>query len=138
VRSKQILRHFINLPVHDLDRSCEFFRELGFEFNPKFSDENMTCMIIGERTFVMLIAESKFREFAAKPVADASRTTETILAFEVGSRDEVDDFVDEALAAGAARAAEPMDEDFIYIRSFYDLDGHHWEVLAMDESAMPQ
>ena len=41
-------RIFVNLPVKDLKRSVEFFTRLGYTFNPQFTDENATCMIVGE------------------------------------------------------------------------------------------
>lgn len=129
---------FVNLAVHDLATSVEFFTKLGFTFNPKYTDESMACMVLSDQAFVMLLVESRFGDFARKPVADASKATEAIYALEVGSRMEVDAFVNQAFAAGAARAAEPMEESFMYGRSFYDLDGHHWEVFHMDESAMSQ
>ena len=30
---------FVNLPVKDLPKSMEFFRQLGYTFNQQFSDE---------------------------------------------------------------------------------------------------
>lgn len=39
---------FVNLPVKDLSRSVEFFTQLGFTFNPQFTDETATCMIVSE------------------------------------------------------------------------------------------
>jgi predicted lactoylglutathione lyase len=30
---------FINLPVKNLAKSMEFFKNLGFAFNPRFTDE---------------------------------------------------------------------------------------------------
>ncbi|WP_407934907.1 VOC family protein, partial [Flavobacterium lindanitolerans] len=46
---------FVNLPVKNLNRSIEFFRKLGYTFNPQFTDENATCMIISDTIFVMLV-----------------------------------------------------------------------------------
>ncbi len=33
---------------------------------------------------------------------------------------------------------DPMDQGFMYGSSFYDLDGHHWEVLWMDPKGIQQ
>jgi uncharacterized protein len=41
--AKQI---YVNLPVKDLNKTNEFFKNLGFEFNSNFSNENATCMIV--------------------------------------------------------------------------------------------
>jgi uncharacterized protein len=123
--------------VKDLERTVEFFAALGFSFNPKFTDENATCMIINDSTSVMLLVESFFATFTRKPVADAHAVTETLLAISVDSRAEVDDFVAKALAAGGNEYAEPKDYGFMYQRGIADLDGHQWEVFFMDESQFP-
>ncbi|RZA21960.1 MAG: glyoxalase/bleomycin resistance/extradiol dioxygenase family protein [Lysobacteraceae bacterium] len=128
---------YVNLPVKDLERSIDFFAALGFSFNPKFTDENATCMIVNDSTSVMLLVESYFATFTKKPVSDARRATETLLALSVDSRDEVDALVAKALAAGAEEYAEPKDYGFMYQRGIADLDGHQWEVFFMDESRFP-
>jgi predicted lactoylglutathione lyase len=129
---------FINLPVKDLDASVAFFRKLGFEFDPKFTDDSATCMIVSEQAYVMLLVEPRFADFAKKPVADARTTTEVMIAVSAESREGVDEFADAALAAGGSPALEPMDHGFMYGRSFYDLDGHHWEVMWMSAEAVEQ
>ena len=48
---------FVNLPVKDLKRSVDFFTKLGYTFNPQFTDEQATCMILGDNLFVMLLVE---------------------------------------------------------------------------------
>lgn len=128
---------YVNLPVKDLDRTVDFFAALGFAFNPKFTDENATCMIVNDATSVMLLVEPYFATFTRKAVADAKSVTETLLAISVDSRAEVDDFVGKALAKGATEYAEPKDYGFMYQRGIADLDGHQWEVFYMDESQFP-
>lgn len=129
---------FTNLPVKDLPASIDFFTKLGFTFNPQFSDKNGTCMIVGDDAFVMLLAEDFFKTFTKKGLADATTTTEVITAITVDSREEVDTMVDAALTAGATPSNEASDQEFMYTRSFQDLDGHLWEVLYMDPAAMNQ
>ena len=123
---------FINLPVRDLSRSIEFFTRLGFTFNPQFTDETATCMIISEQAYAMLLTTPKFAEFTHKELNDASRATEVIVAVTADSRAEVDEFFNNVLAAGGTMATDTLDLGFMYSRSFYDLDGHHWEVFWMD------
>lgn len=129
---------FLNLPVRDLDASVAFFTKLGFEFNPKFTDESATCMIVSDQAYVMLLVEPRFAEFATKPVADARTTTEALICVSADSREGVDAFADAALAAGGSPAKDPQDFGFMYGRSFQDLDGHHWEVMWMDPAAVEQ
>lgn len=128
---------FVNLPVRDLDRSVAFFRALGFDFNPKFTDEKATCMIVSESVFVMLLVEPFFSGFTKKPVADARQSTEVLLALSCDSREAVVEFVEKAVAAGAKTPMPANDMGFMYQHGFDDLDGHQWEVFYMDESQFP-
>jgi predicted lactoylglutathione lyase len=126
---------FVNLPVQDLDRSVAFFRGLGFTFNEQFTDRNATCMEVSDQACVMLLVRPFFATFTTKDVADAAASTEAILAVSARSREEVDTLVDRALELGGAVAKQPSDDGFMYGRSFYDPDGHAWEVMWMDPAA---
>jgi len=123
---------FVNLPVKDLNRSIEFFTKLGFTFNPQFTDENATCMIVGENNYVMLLVEKFFKTFTKKEIADATKTTEAIIALSMDSRERVDEIGEKALAAGGKESNETQDHGFMYTRSFQDPDGHIWEIFYMD------
>jgi uncharacterized protein len=127
---------FVNLPVQDLGASMGFFTDLGFRFDQRFTDENAACLVISDDIYAMLLTEPFFRRFTRKEVADARRSTEAILALGVESRQQVDELVDLAFAAGASPANDTDDQEFMYGRSFQDLDGHMWEVLYMDPSAV--
>ncbi len=127
---------FVNLPVQDLTKSVDFFSRLGFTFNQRFTDENATCMVVSEQACVMLLVRPFFATFTTKEIADAATHTEAILALSADSREDVDTLVDQALALGGSVAKEPSDEGFMYGRSFYDLDGHAWEVLWMDPATV--
>ena len=129
---------FVNIAVADLDRSVEFFTKLGFAFDPRFTDETATCMLVGEDAYFMLLTTAKFADFAKKDVGDATTHTAAMYALTAESREEVDRFADLALEAGATPAAEPIDLGFMVGRSFYDLDGHHWEIFWMDPAAAEQ
>lgn len=126
---------FINLAVRDLKRSMAFFSKLGFEYDRKFTDDNAACMIISDAAFVMLLSEPFFRGFTKKGLCDTSTHSEALIALSCQSRAEVDDTVRKALGAGGTRAMDPQDHGFMYVASFYDLDGHHWEVAWMDPQA---
>ncbi len=127
---------FVNLAVKDLGRSVDFFTQLGFSFDPRFTDEQATCMIISDEAFVMLLVESRFKDFTKKEVSDSTTHTEAILALSAESREQVDELADKALAVGGQPANDPMDHGFMYGRSFQDPDGHLWEVLWMDPSQL--
>ena len=117
---------FVNLPVKDLDRSVEFFTRLGFRFNPQFTDENATCMIVSDTIYVMLLREEYFRTFTPKEVCDSTRHTEVLVALSSESREAVDEMVRKAVAAGGSTYADPQDHGFMYQHGFQDPDGHIW------------
>ena len=107
---------FVNMPVADVERGKAFFAKLGFSFNPKFTDETAACMLVG----------------------DPTTHTLALYCFSVSSRDEVDTVSAAALAAGGSEADGAEDHGFMYTRSFFDLDGHGWQVMWMDPAAAEQ
>ena len=124
---------FVNLPIKDLNKSVAFFTKLGFSFNPQFTDENATCMIIGEDIFIMLLVEKFFKNFTKKDVCDTSKNTEAIVALSVESRENVDQMIEKAKEAGGSEPREKQDHGWMYGRSFEDIDRHLWEVFFMEE-----
>jgi hypothetical protein len=132
-RSRKI---FVNLPVKDLKRSIEFFTKLGFSFNQQFTDETATSMIVSEEAYVMLLTEKRFKDFTQKQLCDTRTHTEGLFALSCSSRAEVDELVNTAIAAGGKHAMDKQDHGFMYGWSFYDLDGHHWEVFWMDPATI--
>jgi uncharacterized protein len=126
---------FLNLPVADLPKSMAFFEALGFASNPQFSGEGGACIVISDTIFVMLATHDKFRVFTPKAICDTSKAVEVLINLSCESRDEVDDLVARALAAGGSTYDKPEDLGFMYSHSFVDPDGHGWGLFHM--SAMP-
>jgi len=129
---------FVNLPVKDLEKTKAFFAHLGFTFNEQFTNEAAACMIIGENIFAMLLVEPFFKSFLNKEVGDATKSAQVINALAVDSRSKVDDLANRALEAGGTFTKEPQDHGWMYGRSFADINGHQWEILYMDASAIPE
>jgi predicted lactoylglutathione lyase len=127
---------FVNVAVQELKQSMEFFTKLGFAFNPKFTDDKAACMIISDEAYVMLLTEPFFKTFTKKQICNTASSTEGLFALSCSSRAEVDELVNKAIAAGGKHAMDPADHGSMYGWSFYDLDGHHWEVLWMDPAAV--
>ena len=134
--TKRSRKLFLNLPVRDLKKSMEFFSKLGFDFNPQFTDDKAACLVISDDAYSMLLTEPFFKTFTKREICDTSRSSEGLFALSCESRAEVDELVKKALAAGGKPAMDPVDHGFMYGWSFYDLDGHHWEVLWMDPKAV--
>lgn len=125
---------FISLPVRDPKASKDFFTRLGFGFDPKFSTDDGACLRLSEQTSVMLLSREKFAEFSKRPTADPTACAQALFCFGVESREEVDAVAD-AAAAGGEDHDDRQDHGFMYSRSFFDLDGHGWQVMWMDPTA---
>jgi hypothetical protein len=129
---------FVNLPVKDLKRSIGFFNKLGYSVNPQFTDETAACLVVSEDIHVMLLTYAKFKEFTSKAICDATKSTEVLVCLSCASREQVDDMVRTAIANGGTKYAEPKDYGFMYQHGFQDPDGHIWELICMEPSAMTQ
>ena len=129
---------FVNLPVKNLKKSMEFFTKLGYSFNPQFTDKTAACMIVSEDIYVMLLTKAKFREFIPKGICNAKKSTEVLLCLSCESREKVDEMVRKAIAAGGTTYAQFKDYGFMYQHGFQDPDGHIWELIHMEPSAITQ
>lgn len=127
---------FVNLPVKDLNKSMEFFRGLGFGFNPQFTDKTAACMIVSDDIFIMLLTHPKFKAFTPKEICDAKKATEVLVCLSAESRGKVDEMVRNAVAGGGKTYSQAQDHGFMYGHGFQDLDGHIWELIYMDPSAI--
>lgn len=125
---------FVNLPVKDLTASRAFFDTLGFSFNPDYSDENAACMIVEQNIFVMLITEPYFRTFINGEISDATQATEVLTCLSTESREELDQTVAKAIAAGGKAWKPSFEMGPMYGGSFQDLDGHVWELMHMSQA----
>jgi predicted lactoylglutathione lyase len=129
---------FVNLPVRDLKKATVFYTALGAVKNPQFSDETVSCMVFSDTIFVMLLTHEKWRLFTKKPIADARRESEVMLALSADSRKAVDRITEAAGANGGRVDVNPkQDHGLMYRRSFEDLDRHIWEPMFVDISQIP-
>lgn len=131
-------RTFINLPVRNLEKSIDFFKGIGFEFDDQFTDEKAGCMIISDTLSVMLLTEGYFQTFTKKPISDAKTVTEVLIALETSSKEEVKQKISKAQSQGAEIYSKPKDHGWMYQHSFADLDGHQWEFTWVDGSQLPE
>ena len=93
-------------------------------------------MIVAEDIFVMLLTEAKFKTFTPKAICDATKNTEVLVCLSRENRGDVDAMVRHAVAAGGTTYNQPQDHGFMYAHGFQDLDGHIWELLYMEPSAV--
>ncbi|MDQ0782201.1 VOC family protein [Chryseobacterium sp. W4I1] len=127
---------YVNLPVKDVKKTEEFWTKLGFSINEQFSDDKATCVVMKEDIYVMFLTEEYFQTFSERPVPKGD-TTQVLVAIGLNSRDEVDHVVNTALQNGASQHEEPQDYGWMYQNSFWDIDGHGWNVTFADLSQLP-
>lgn len=129
---------FINLPVTNLAKSRAFYEAVGAPNNPQFTDETAACMVISDSIHVMLLTHEKWRQFTSKTIPDAHSTAQVLLCLSSDSKEGVSELVEKAVAAGGKADPTPtQDYGFMFGRSFEDPDGHIWETMWMDMSAVP-
>ena len=124
---------FINLPIKSLEKTKEYFKALGFNFNELYSDTTSTCMIVNKNIFAMLLEESRFREFTSKNLCNAKRSTEVILSLQLSSKEDVDALYIKAIKFGGKEHMPLQESGFIYTKSFLDINNHIWEVFYLEE-----
>ncbi len=122
---------YVNLPVKDLALSKAFYAAIGFDFEPKFSNDDALCMIVGHNIYVMLLTEPFFSTFTHKPLCDAKTCTEALVCISCDSHEQVDELVAKARAAGGNVPRPAQDHGFMYGHGFEDPDGHIWELIYM-------
>ncbi|KFG73431.1 VOC family protein [Streptomyces mutabilis] len=127
---------FVNLATNDLDASKKFFTGLGYEINAQFSDDTTASIPLSETIVVLVHTPEKYRQFTKKDIVDSTKSSEVLIALSAESRGKVDELVDKAVAAGGSVSGETQDHGFMYGRAFDDVDGHTFEVVWMDPSAV--
>lgn len=126
---------FINLPVADVAKSTAFYEAIGFERNPKFSNDKSACLVWSDAIYFMLLDTTMFATLTTKQIADARTTSANLIALSFESRADVDAISESAVAAGGREVHGPEDLGFMYSRAFEDLDGHGFGPFWMDPAA---
>lgn len=128
---------FVNLPIKDMQRSQAFWRSLGFDINPDFTNESGACLVIADNIFAMLLVEPFFAGFTDKRIVDATREVEVLNCLSCESREELEQLVQRAVAAGGTVRAPLKDHGFMVQHAFDDIDGHTWELVYMAPGQSP-
>jgi uncharacterized protein len=129
---------FINLPVTDVKKSMAFYEAVGAANNPQFTDDTAACMVLSENIHVMLLTHDKWRSFTSKDIPNAHQSAQVMLALSSDTKDGVSELIEKAAGAGGKPDPLPtQDMGFMFGRSFEDPDGHIWETMWMDMSAIP-
>ncbi len=130
---------FVNLPVRNLAASTALYVAMGGVMNPQFSGEQSTSLMFSDAIGVMLLTHDHYRQFTQRPIGDARRESQALLALSVDSRDAVDATLTRAVGAGGRADPNPVqDHGFMFSRSIEDPDGYVWEIMWMDAAAHAQ
>ncbi|BEV03528.1 MULTISPECIES: VOC family protein [Chryseobacterium] len=128
---------YVNLPVKDVQKTKEFWTNLGFATNEEMSNDKSVCVVMNENIYVMFLTEESFQTFSERPLPNGD-TTQVLVAISLDTREEVDQVVNAAVANGATQHEEPQDYGWMYHNSFWDINGHGWNVMFADPSQMPK
>lgn len=133
-KSQQI---YINIPISAMEPAIAFYTAIGFMSNPKFANPMTTMMVLSSAINVMLITPARFAECipAGRTISDSKKAIDVLFCLSADSKEAVDDMVAKAAGAGGKADVTAKEElgDFMYIRSFEDLDGHVWKVMWMND-----
>jgi predicted lactoylglutathione lyase len=127
--TKQI---FINLSVDNIEKSLNFYSELGFTINPEFTDENQKCIVWSEHIYIMLQSQEMFRFYIKKQMPDPKKYQTASYTLPVESFDRVNEIIERGLKAGGSEPIPMIDEGFMQIRTIEDFDGHTWGFIHLD------
>jgi uncharacterized protein len=129
MNTKQI---WANLAVRDLERSTNFYTDIGFKFNG--ASKELTSFIIGENNFVINFFRSEVLQNALQgELVDSRSGNEVLFTLGARSKEEVDNWETEISNAGGTIISKP--EEFgqgYYGFVFADPDGHKYNVFYME------
>lgn len=125
---------FVNLPVADIDASRKFFTAIGYGFDEQMCNGEALALELGPNLYAMLLRRDFFAGFHTAATADPGHH-EVLTCLAAGSVEEVDRIVDAAVAAGGKDLRTEREGEWMYGRSYTDLDGHIWEIMWMDVEA---
>lgn len=131
---------WLNFPVKDLNKTKEFFGNIGFSPDDKHDNDEMVCFKVGEKDItVLFFAEETFKSFTKSEISDTKAGSEVLISFDAESREEVDETAGKVFDAGGTIISEPTEiQGWMYGFTFADLDAHRWNVIFMDFGKMPQ
>ena len=125
----------VNIPVKDLERAINFYKQIGFKAHEIFKGPDCQCMIFTDDIHVMVHLDTSLKNFTPNPIADPSKVSGVVLCLDCGSKEEVDDLISKSVANGGATYGEPQDMGFVYTNGFLDPDGNAWRLNYMNPNA---
>lgn len=120
----------VSLPVTDLERTLRFYRE-GFGLDVPGIDEGIILIELPNLS-LFLTEQDQYAQYAGYAgLAGASNPAPGACIFScaIGSKEEVDQTIRQAVQAGSSASRPAQDRDGSYIGYVSDPDGHLWELV---------
>jgi len=123
--------HWNTLASSNLDRTRAFYEALGFEVQS--GPPGVPCVVVKPAPDITIcfFIEAAFARMTFGRAVDASASQELVQSLGYTDRDEVDELVAAAEAAGAPETRPGIQQPWGYGGGFSDPDGHVWAALWM-------
>lgn len=121
----------VNIPVKQLERAVKFYSALGFEPHPHFRGPDCQCMIVTDEIRIMVHLAESLKNFTPNPISDPETSTGVVVCLDCNSKEQVDELVTRAIAAGGKLYDAVQDLGFVYTHGFLDTDGNAWRLNYM-------
>jgi len=119
-----------NLVSHDLQKTIQFYSDLGFKQNGKETDELVSFSFAESNFIINFFTAERFEKTALKgKLANTKIENETIFSLSADSREEVDQWFEKIKEIGGTIFSEPENFQQGYTFGFADPDGHKFNFL---------
>lgn len=118
-----------NLVSTDLQKTIQFYLDLGFKQNGKETDE-LVSFSFGQSNFIVnFFVPKRFENAMRSKLIDTKTENEIIFSLSADSREQVDEWYERVQKAGATIFSEPENFQQGYTFGFTDPDGHKFNFL---------
>jgi predicted lactoylglutathione lyase len=123
-----------NLSVRDVERTHDFYKELGFRPNGEFPNEyDLVSFLVGENDFIVhFFSHKSLKPSMGGEIADLNNGNEVMFTLSADSKEEVNEWANSVKKAGGTIFSEPQNiqgNNDWYGCGFADPDGHKWNVF---------
>jgi len=117
-----------NVPV-----SRAFFTKIGLTIKDDYSNEQGFCVEFNKNSYLMVLEKSHFLSFHPTLILVQKDVHSSFISLEMKSIEHVDKFMKKVIKYGGIETEKAHDDDWVYYRSFKDIDKHQFEVFYMKQ-----
>jgi len=125
------IKSYLHLFTKDVARSRKFFEKSGFKIIDEYSNDQGFCIEFSKYGYLMMLEKSHFQFFHKELSLSDEDIHSSFLSIELKSIEQVDRLMKRVIKNGAIETDSAVDDDWVYYRSFKDLDMHQFEVFIM-------